>query len=47
MHILFGLGCFQFMAIMPKAAMNIVEQVSLWDGGATFGYMPKSSIAES
>ena len=33
------LGCFQFLAIMNKAAMNIVEQVSLWDGGASFEYM--------
>ena len=24
------LGCFQFLAIMNKAAMNIVEQVHLW-----------------
>jgi hypothetical protein len=24
------LGYFQFVAIMNKAAMNIVEQVSLW-----------------
>lgn len=24
------LGCFQFLAIMNKAAVNIVEQVSLW-----------------
>ncbi|MQL00639.1 DUF3704 domain-containing protein [Escherichia coli] len=27
--------------------MNIVEQVSLWDGGASFGYMPRSGIARS
>ena len=33
------LGCFQFLAITMKAAVNIVEQVSLWDGGASFGYM--------
>jgi hypothetical protein len=39
------LGCFQFLAIMNKAVMNIVEHVSLWFGGATFGYMPRSSIA--
>jgi hypothetical protein len=26
------LGCFQFLAGMNKAAVNIVEQVSLWDG---------------
>jgi hypothetical protein len=24
------LDCFQFLDIMSKAAMNIVEQVSLW-----------------
>jgi hypothetical protein len=24
--------------------MNIVEHVSLWDGGASFGYMPRSGI---
>ena len=33
------LGCFQFLAIMNKAAMNIVEQVSLWDGGTSFRYV--------
>ena len=27
-----------------KALMNIVEQVSLWDGGASFGYMSRSDI---
>ena len=41
------LGCFQFLAIVNKAAMNIVEQVSLWYGEASFGYMPKSGIAGS
>jgi hypothetical protein len=40
-------GCFQFLAIINKAAMNTVEQVSLWDGGASFGYMPRSGIAGS
>ena len=25
---------------MNKVAMDIVEQVSLWDSGAPFGYMP-------
>ena len=39
------LGCFQFLAIMNKAAMNIVEQVSLWDVGASLQYMPRSGIA--
>ena len=33
------LVCFQFLAIMNKAAMNIVEQVALWDGGSSFGFM--------
>ena len=41
------LGCSQFLAIMIKAAMNIVEQVSLWDVGASSGHMPKSGIAGS
>ena len=39
------LGGFQSLAIMHKAAMNIVEQVSLWDDGASFVYMLRSSIA--
>ena len=33
------LGCFQFLAIMNKAAMNIVEKVSLWQDEMSFGYM--------
>jgi hypothetical protein len=37
----------QFLATMTKAAMNLVEQVSLWDVGESFGYMPRSGIAES
>jgi hypothetical protein len=28
---------FQFLAIMNKAVMNAVEQVSLWHGRASFG----------
>jgi hypothetical protein len=39
------LGGFQFLAIRKKAAMNRVEQVFLRDGGALFGYMPRSDIA--
>jgi len=53
-HILFihssvegHLGCFQFLAIMNKASMNRIEQVSLWDGGASFGYIARSDIAGS
>lgn len=37
----------QFLSIMNKAVMNIVEQVSLWDGGASFGYMPLSGLLAS
>jgi len=35
------LGSFQLLAIINKAAMNIVEHVSLLYVGASFGYMPK------
>ncbi|ERE85809.1 solute carrier family 35 member F1 [Cricetulus griseus] len=35
------LGCFQFLSIMNIAAMNIVQQESLWEDEASFGYMPK------
>ena len=41
------LGCFPFLAIMKKAAMNIVEHMSLWCRGSSFGYMPRSGIAGS
>ena len=41
------LGCFQLLDITNKAAMNVAEHVSLWNGGASFGYIPKSSIAGS
>jgi hypothetical protein len=41
------LGCFQFLAIINKAAINTVEQVFLWQDGVSIGYMPKSSIAVS
>jgi hypothetical protein len=42
------LSCFQFLAIMNKAAVSIVEQLlSLWNGGASFEYMPKSGITSS
>ena len=41
------LGCFQLLAITNKAAMNIVEHVPLWHGGASFGYIPESGIAGS
>jgi hypothetical protein len=40
-------GCFYFLAITNKAAINIVEQISLCYAGASFGYMPRSGIAGS
>jgi len=38
---------FQLMAIINKAAINIVEHVSLLYVGASFGYMPQRGIAGS
>jgi hypothetical protein len=39
------LGSLQLLAIINKAAMNIVEHVSLLHVGASSGYMPRSDIA--
>ena len=36
-----NLGSFQHLAIINKAAMNIVEHVPLLDVGASSGYMPR------
>jgi hypothetical protein len=41
------LGSFQLLTIINKAAMNIVEHVSLLYVGKTFGYMPRSVKAGS
>jgi hypothetical protein len=41
------LGSYQLLAIIYKAAMNIVEHVSLLYVGESFGYMPSSGIAVS
>ena len=41
------LGSFQILSIINKAAMNIVEHVSLVHGGASFGYKSRSGIAGS
>jgi hypothetical protein len=41
------LGSFKLLASMNKAAMNIVEHVTLLHAGASSGYMPMSGIAES
>ena len=40
-----NLGSFQFRAIINKAAMNIVEHVSLLNIGTYFDYMPRGGIA--
>jgi hypothetical protein len=38
------LGCFQFLDITNQAAMNIVEQISMWYDEASFGYIPGGTI---
>lgn len=38
------LGCLLFVTIINKAAMNIAEEVSFWQGGTSFRYMPKNSV---
>ena len=42
-----ALSCFQVLAMTKKAAMNIVEHMSLWHDWASFGYIPKSGITGS
>ena len=41
------LGTFQLLALINKAAMNIVEHVSLLHVAASSGYMPRGGIAGS
>jgi hypothetical protein len=41
------LGSFQLLAIINKAAMNIVEHVSFLPVGTSSGYIPRRSIAQS
>ena len=41
------LGSFQLLAIINRAAMNIVEHVSLLQVGTYSGYMPRRGIAGS
>ena len=41
------LGSLQLLAIINRAAMNIVEHVSLLHVGASSGYKPRSGIAGS
>jgi hypothetical protein len=38
---------FHFLATKNKSAMNIAEHVSLWYGGASFVFIPKSSMADT
>jgi hypothetical protein len=40
-------GSFQLLAIINKAAMNIVEHESLLQVGTSSGYMPRRGIAGS
>jgi hypothetical protein len=41
------LGSFQFLAIINRAAMNILEHVSLLPVGTSSGYMLRRGIAGS
>jgi hypothetical protein len=41
------LGSFQLLAIISKAAMNIVEHASLLQVGTSSGYMPRRGIVGS
>ena len=41
------LGSFQLLTIINKAAMNIVEHLSLLHVGASSGYMPRCGIVGS
>jgi hypothetical protein len=40
------MGSFQLLPTINKAAMNIVEHVSLLHVGESSGYIPRSGIAE-
>ena len=39
------MGCFQLLAVINKAVINIVEHVSSLYFGASFGYMPRGGIS--
>ena len=41
------MDCLQLLAFINKAAMNLVEHVSLLYVGASFGYLPSSVMAGS
>jgi hypothetical protein len=36
-----------FLVVTNKVAVNIVEHMPLWYGGESYGYMPRSRIADS
>jgi hypothetical protein len=40
-------GMFPALDITNRATVNIVKHEPLWEGRASFGYIPKSSIARS
>jgi hypothetical protein len=48
LYLLFNWGTTKLfpVTIMNNAAMNIVKQVTLWEVGESFVYMPRSCIAE-
>jgi hypothetical protein len=41
------MGCFQFLAMTNKDAINIFEQVFLWYGGVSFEDMLRSGTVGS
>lgn len=41
------LSCLHFLGITHKAAMNMIEHVSSWYGGASFECKPSSGVAGS
>lgn len=38
------LGCFQYLTVMSKPTVSIVQQVSMRYDGGSFGHRPKSAI---
>ena len=40
-----NLGCLQFLAVMNKAARNIVLKVSLWYSTSSYAYMSRNVIS--
>jgi hypothetical protein len=41
------LGCVQLLTITNKASMDIVKHIFLWNGGKSYGCMPKNGIGGS